>query len=314
MPEPSQVHVDTALTNVSVAYRNNDYICDLVAPPVAVRKQSDKYYIYDPEREALRSTDDARSPGAEATELNFSVSTDSYYCEDHALSAAIPDEERENADPAIQPDIDRTELLSDKIELNREIALQTLLSTSGLIPQGLVADPDRWDVNDAADPLEPFQAARLSIYQNAQKRANTVILPYRVYEVMRNHPKVIERIKYSVAGVLSEEMLASLLDVERVVVARSMKNSAARGQTASVEPVWGNQAYMLYVPPRPALKQVAAAYTFVWTGATGSVKGSLVERWREPRRKADMIRVQKYYDQKLVAPTAAYRIGNVITA
>ena len=54
MPEVSQVHIDAALTNVSVAYRNPDYIADIIAPQVAVRKQSDKYYIYDAERERFR--------------------------------------------------------------------------------------------------------------------------------------------------------------------------------------------------------------------------------------------------------------------
>ena len=38
----------------------------------------------------------------------------------------------------------------------------------------------------------------------------------------------------------------------------------------------------------------------------------MVERWREPRRKADKIRVQRYYDQKLVAPGAAFRIRNAL--
>jgi hypothetical protein len=69
MPEVSQVHIDAALTNVSVAYRNPDYIADIVAPQVAVRKQSDKYYIYDAERERFRQSNDRRAPGAEADEV-----------------------------------------------------------------------------------------------------------------------------------------------------------------------------------------------------------------------------------------------------
>ena len=145
-----------------------------------------------------------------------------------------------------------------------------------------------------------------------QRRANTVVLPYAAYEALRNHPKVVERIKYAVAGVLNEALLAQLLDVDRVVVARAFKNTAPKGRAAVVAPVWGANAYMLHVPPRAALKQVAAAYTFVWSGTAGSSAGVLVERWREPRRKADMIRVQKYYDHKLVAPGAAFRIEGVV--
>ena len=71
MPEVTQVHVDAALTQVSVAYRNPEYIADAVAPAVPVRKQSDKYFVMDAEREAMRATPDQRAPGAEASEVDF---------------------------------------------------------------------------------------------------------------------------------------------------------------------------------------------------------------------------------------------------
>ncbi len=311
MPEVSQVHIDTALTHVSVAYRNGDYIADEVAPRVAVRKQSDKYFVYDPQREMIRQTPDLRSPGAEATEVDFALSSDSYFCEDHALEAAIPDEERENADPPLQPDIDRTELLTEKIALNREIALETLLRTATMIPVTSLDPTEHWN-DPATDPLQYFQLARESIFQNAQRRANVVVLPYRVFDVLRNHPRIVERIKYTTAGVVTEQLLAQVLDVDRVLVPRAFKNIARKGQPPICVSVWENEVFVLHVPPRPALKQVMAAATFVWTGVGGSVGGWLVERWRENRRKADMIRVQMYYDHKLIAPGAAYRILNVV--
>ncbi len=311
MPEVQDVHIDAALTNVSVAYRNNEYIADAIAPSIPVRKQSDKYYIYDAEREGMRAVEDLRAPGTEAPEVNFALSTDSYYCDDHALSSAVPDEERENADPIIQPEIDRTEFLTERILLNREIALEKLLRTTVGMGELEVDPTDQWQAG-GSDPLGALQAARLGVFSSSQRRANTVVLPYRVFEVLRNHPAVTDRIKYTTAGVVNEQLLAQLLDVDRVLVPRSFKNTAAKGQTANVVPVWGNNCYLLHVPPRPAPKQVALAYTFVWSGAAGSMNGLLVEKWREPRRKADMIRVQKYYDHKVIAAGAGYRLVDVI--
>ena len=228
------------------------------------------------------------------------------------MSAAIPDEERENADPAIQPDIDRTEFLTDKIELNREIALESLLSSSSDIEETTLENAERWDTPDN-DPLPFFQVARDDIFGRAQKRANTVILPFRVFDVLRNHPKIVERIKYSAVGVVTEDLLAQLLDVDRVLVPRAFRNTATLGQAAAITPIWGTSVYLLYVPLRPGLKQVSTAYTFVWTGAGGNLSGTVVDRWREPRRKADMIRVQRYYDQKLIAPGSAHRIINTVS-
>ena len=66
------------------------------------------------------------------------------------------------------------------------------------------------------------------------------------------------------------------------------------------------RALLAFVPPRAAIKQASLAYTFQWTGAPGSLAGHTVELWREDRRKADAIRVQRYYDQKIIAARAAY--------
>ncbi len=306
MPEVSQVHIDAALTNVSVAYRNPDYIADVIAPQVAVRKQSDKYYIYDAERERFRQSNDRRAPGAEADEVDFALSTDSYYCEDHALESVIPDEERENADPVIQPDIDRTEFLMDKIDLNKEIVLATRIRTGSDIPGETLSGTDQWSDYTNSDPVSAVEGQKGTIQQEVQVLPNTLVLPYEVYQKVRLHPKVIEKVQYVKLGVVGPDVLAQLFDVDRVLVAKAFKNVAARGQAASLEYVWGKDAFLCYMPARPALKQTALAYTFVWTVAPGSVNGRVVEVWRENRRKADMIRVQKYYDQKIIAAGACY--------
>lgn len=308
MPEPSQVHIDTALTNVSVAYKNGAFISDIIAPPVNVKKQSDKYFVYDAARERLRETDDKRAPGAEAHEVDFALSADNYFCDDHALVSVIPDEERSNADVAIEPDIERTEFLTDKIALNKEIALADAILESSAIPGDTLSGTSQWsDYTNTAtsDPVKAIEAKKADIQEAAQVAPNTLVLPYEVYQKVRFHPKVVEKIQYVRMSVATPQILAELFDVERVLVPKSFKNTAKRGQSAALSYIWGKNAMLLYVPPRPALRTVSFAYSFIWT-AEGSVSGYLVESWRANNRKADMIRVQRYYDQKFIAPSACY--------
>ncbi|GAB4321196.1 MAG: hypothetical protein Kow0059_15780 [Candidatus Sumerlaeia bacterium] len=313
MPEASQVHIDAALVNVSVAYSNPDFIASRLAPEVPVRKQSDYYFVYDPEREAMRSTDDQRAPGAEANEVNFALSTDRYYCSDHALESAIPDEERANADPPLQPDIDRVEFLTNKILLNQEIALARALRTSSSLPGQTLSGTDQWSDYQNSDPLSDVEAAKSAIQQAAQVMPNTLVLPYEVFAKVRFHPAVADKVQYSGVRVVGADVLAQVFDVERVLVPRAFQNTAAPGQPPALEYVWGKDALLCYVPPRPGLKQVALACTFLWTMAPGAVQGRVVEVWREPRRKADLIRVQKYYDQKLIAPAAGFMWKNAVS-
>lgn len=306
MPQVSEVHIDAALTNVSVAYQNPAFAADVIVPPVPVRKQSDKYYIYDPERERFRSTSDHRAPGAKTNEIDFGLSTDNYFCDDHALASAVPDEERANADPVLQPAIDRTEFLTEKIALNKEIALASRIITGSDIPGESLSGTSQWSDYDDSDPVSVVEAKKGAIQEAVQEIPNTLVLPYQVFQKVRLHPKVTERMKYTGLGIASPKELAELFDVDQVLVPRALKNTAARGQTASLDYVWGKNAFLCYIPPRPGLMRVSLGYTFVWTMAPGNIQGYVVETWRDDSRKSDMVRVQRYYDQKITAPGACY--------
>ncbi len=307
MPQVNEVHIDAALTNLSVDYRNPAFISDILAPVVGVRKQFDRYFIYDPDREAFRSSDDRRAPGAEANEIDFALSTDTYSCEDHALTSVIPDEERDNADPPIQPNVDRTEFLRDKIDLNKEIELAALATDATVITQSeTLAGTDQWSAFATSDPVAAVEAKKGVIIESVQVMPNTLVLPYEVYSKVRIHPAVVDRAELAVTGMVGPDVLARIFDVEQVLVPRALRNAALPGQAPDMQFVWGKDALLCFLPRRPALKQVALAYTFQWGGAPGTLSGHAVEMWREDRRKADVIRVQRYYDQKIVAPDAAY--------
>jgi len=47
MPQLSSLHIDRGLTNLSVAYTNEDYVADRVFPGLPVDKRSNKYFVYD---------------------------------------------------------------------------------------------------------------------------------------------------------------------------------------------------------------------------------------------------------------------------
>lgn len=312
MPEPATVHFDAALTNVSLAYRNAAFVAPEIAPEVPVRRQSNRYFVYDPQREAARSTDDYRAPGTEATEVDFALSSDAYFCDDHALGAFIPDEERLNADSPLQPEVDRVEFLTEKILLNQEVNLAALLRDDTAVPSTPLAPGARWDEPDV-DPLAAVDTARDAIVSATQMPPNTLVLPYAVYHAVRRNPLVGQRVSYSRLGVFTPVELAQLFDVERVLVARAVRNTSNPGQAPALENIWGTDAILMYVPPRAGLKTIAPVLRFVWSHATGASRGASVQSWREERRKATAIRVQKYYDQKLVAPAAAHLIQTAIS-
>jgi hypothetical protein len=81
MPQPTagDVHVNAALTNISVAYIQSaeGFVADKVFPIVPVDQQSNFYYTYT-QNDWFRDEAKPRAPGAESAGGGFSLSTATY--------------------------------------------------------------------------------------------------------------------------------------------------------------------------------------------------------------------------------------------
>lgn len=78
----SALRVDKLLSNISVKYRNENFIAEDVFPRVPVKKESDVYRTYDRD---FRLPETIRSSKGVAKEHNFEVSTAPYVLEQHSL-------------------------------------------------------------------------------------------------------------------------------------------------------------------------------------------------------------------------------------
>jgi len=290
------VHIDQALTNISVGWPTEGLAGAALFPAVTVRKQSDKYYVFG--REGWLPEVDLRAPGTEANEISgAAVSLDTYYAQEHALQIAVTDEERENADSPLSPDRDGTNMVTSKILLGRERTFQTIATTTANYASGhsvTLSGTSQWSDYANSDPISDLRTAKLTIHSKIFTEPNVAVIPYQVMTKLEDHPDFLERIKYSERAIFSPELLASVLGIQKVIVPGVGINTAVLGQTATLGYLWGKDVVLAYVPPAGGLKVPAYGYEFVW----GS---QAVDRWREEKRKSDVIRLSRYYDVKLVA-------------
>lgn len=307
MPGTSDVHIDSALTDVSLRYNNADYVAEEVFPVIPVNKQSNKYYIYG--QENFRADDDLRRPGTEADEMRWTLSTDTYYADGHAKAMVIPDEEDENEDEVLDMDVDTTETLTDQIMLRREVNAVTAV-TGGLTPVDLSAT--KWD-NDANDPIKVIDTAKTTVRKATGKKPNRLLLPEPVFLAIRNNALVKARISGAAnldASLITEEQLAAVLGVDKLVVAAAVYATSKEGQTQTNDYVWGKYAMLYYKPPAPGKRTVSLGYQMTWN--KGKL-GSLVYRFRLDTRHSDKVEVMRYYDLKVVAAGAGVLWSNTIT-
>jgi len=311
------VHVDKVLTQISIGWPNNGFVGDALFPAVGVNKQSDLYYVFGregwfPER------GDERAPGTEANEIpGMQVSLNPYYAKEHALEIAVTDEERENADSPLRPDRDATELVTSKIMLGRELIIRNLAITAANYATNHstnLALAAQWDNTASAtsDPIKDVRVARTMVHSKIFMEPNLGVIPYQVMTALEEHPKFLDRIRYSERAIFSTELLQALTSVRRWIVPGGGYNAAANyGAAESLSYIWGDDVILAWVPDRPGLKIPAYGYEFRWGQ-------QFVDRWREEKRVSDLVRVRRRYDVKMTAvdstskQVAGYLIKDVL--
>src|SRR5665213_927207 len=124
--------------------------------------------------------------------------------------------------------------------------------------------------------------------------------------MLREHPAIIERVKYSQLGIITEQLMAEVLQLETVLVGEAGSNTAKEGQTDSLSYIWGKNAIVAYIAKQIRVKMITFGITFTYSVRT-------VTRWRDEDRKGTYVRIGgDNYAQQIVAVNAAYLIANAI--
>ena len=302
--------VDPVLTNVAIGYQNDRYIAEELFPSIPVKLQSGKHFIYDQGRFRLNQT--KRSSGANSQEVQLKLTTGlPYYCEDHSLKQFVSDEDVDNSQTPTDPFTDATENVMDMHLVARESEVASIVtSTANLTQNTTLSGTSQWSDYSNSDPFSDIETGKQTVHAAIHQTPNILVMGKQAWDKLKLHPALIERIKYTGKGPLTTDMVASLFEVDRILVGGAAKNTAKEGQTDSTSYIWGKDAVLLYKPTRVAPKMIALGMTYVWQGKTLQT-----ERLRgadEEDRKGTYVRVGNwYYDTNIVAASAGYLLKSV---
>jgi len=271
-------HIDRALTNVSVSYLQDAaaFIADKVFPIIPVKRQSDVFYQYSKE-DFMRDEAQVRGAATESAGGDYGVEAqEPYYCRKHAFHKDVTPEERANYDEPLDADKDATDFVTQKMLIRREMAWASSFFNTGVwgreIAGGATAGANaaiKW--NEAtSDPIGDITGAAVQMASETGYKPNTMVLSPFAFNALKNHEDILDRIKYTQKGIVTEDLLATLFGVDHVYVAWSVVNSAAKGAAANVGFIMGKHALLCYSNPRPALRKPSAGYIFAWNGLEGS--------------------------------------------
>lgn len=316
-PTPSDVHVNRPLTIASVAFIQSasNFIADRVFPTIPVSKRSDQYFVYN-RGDWFRSQAEERAPGAESAGGGWRVTTAEYAAKRYAFHQDVDDPTRANTDDPLSPDQDAVEFVTNQLLLKREALFVAQHFTSsiwtGSSTGADIAVGTTWD-NPASTPIEDLDTQIIAMAEKTGYKPNKLVLGPEVWLKLKNHPDLLERIKYTQTGIVNTQLLATLLGIDEVLVPMATRNTAAELATAVYDFFWGKSALLVYAAPRPGLKTPSAGYTFAWTGLLGAgAYGARVKKFRLERNESDRVEAEMSMALKQVAPELGVFMPSVV--
>ena len=301
-PTHQQVHIDVALTNISIAYNPGTFIGTQLFPAVPVGKISNRYFIYT-KADWLRREADVRAPGTRAARGDYGLTTGQYVCVERAIAKGVPDEIADNADSPLQPDADATRWVTNQLMLEQEVDVAAL--AFGTSVWSASATPATLWSNDSSDPLADVETAVNGVISTIGQDANTGVMGRGLWRYVKNHPDIVDRIKGAAGpqspAVVTINAVAALFGLDRLLIGSAIADSAPEGATASQAYVWGNHLLVAYVAGQPSLLNPSAGYVFTY-------KQRSVEVFREDQEKQNVITGYQSWDTVATAADAGYLI------
>lgn len=324
MPNPTagQVHVDVLLTDISVAYLQSStkFIADMLFPRVPVMRQSDRYAVYS-QADFLRDEADKRTPGSGAKRIGYGTdNSNTYLADEWAAEHAIDDQVRANVSGPYSPEEDATRFLTQKMMIRRERQFVTSFMSTGNLWTGssdgadLVSGTDftTWS-NAASSPIEDFHKQMARIESKTGFLPNKLAINRQIWFDLKNHPDIVDRVKYTQRDAVSTDIVARLLGIDQVLVSGAVRNTADEGLASAGQYIQGDNALLVYAAPSPSLMNPSGGYTFAWTGLIGSNNGQVIETYREDRSVSDIVRIRAAWAQKIIAPQVGVMFTNCST-
>lgn len=297
-----------------MAMQREGFIATRVLPVVEVAKQAGTYGKI-PIEQLLKQRTTLRAPGAGYARSGFTFTKAAYSCDEHGAEEVIDDRERKMYASYFDAELIASQRAMDDVLRNAEIRVAAAIFNATTWTSHTTGITNEWDDARNAVPVDDVEGAAQSMWDKSGLWPNAVIMDRKVFRNLLHVDQVVERIKYSGhvdprAGAINEAAIATLFNVDEIIVAGAPKNDAIEGQTVSIKSVWDDEYVMVCRVARSAdFKEPAIGRTFHWA-EDGSSIGGTVESYRDEPVRSDVVRVRHDVDEVITYVEAGWLLSN----
>lgn len=305
MPQPlkSDIHVNVPLSNMSLAYiqKDTDFVSGKMFPNIPVVQQSGKYFQY-AKGQWFRSDAQERGLSQESAGTGYAVdSTPEYACKVDAVHKDIDDQLRSNADAPINLDREATMLVTQQLLIRREKKWASAYFQTGVWNGAADFSPTtKWNASGST-PIVELRDKIKKIRLATGFMPNKLLLSEDVWFALKDNADFLDKIRTTNDKIVTKDLLARILDIDEVLVAGAIENTAKEGATPVMSYIFTKGALLVHAAPNPGIMVPSAGYTFSWSGYLGSsAYGTRISRMRADLIKSDRIEGEMASDHKVV--------------
>ncbi|KRB73447.1 major capsid protein [Noviherbaspirillum sp. Root189] len=237
--------IDPVLTTVAQGYKNSEMIASALFPAVGVPLRGGNIITFGKEAFMLYAAQ--RAPGENTKRVKFGYAGAPYSLVDYSLEGQVPVElqQEASAGPGIDLGAGAVNQVQAIMALRLEKQSADIARTAGsygVNNKVTLSGTDQWSAPES-DPISDIELAIEAVRAATGKRPNTVVMGAKVFSSLKQHPKIVDRIKYTGRDVATVELLAMLFNVKRVVVGDAIYSNDAG--TAFTD-VWGKDVIVAY--------------------------------------------------------------------
>ncbi len=269
------------LTNMSVAHFQPDdwFISPFVFPILPVQLSTSYYYKFN-KGDLARDNVQRKPEFGKVTPMLFGTDKELYNCDVDQIIIGLDqistlDYQRAGTPGISDPRRAKVRLAAEQLKLHMDKTFAEGYFKSGIWTNewtGVTTTPgssEFYQFSDSNfDPVTFFGSLRTAMMKNGRRKPNVLALGVEAYEALKSNADILDRVKYSGStanpATINANVLAQLLEIDRVVVLNSVYNSGAYGVENMSFVCDSKSALLCYAAPNPAIDEASAGYTFAW--------------------------------------------------
>lgn len=292
---------DPVLTNLAQGYHNLELVGEVLMPTVEIDKEAGKIPKFG--RLAFRLPSTVRNLRGTSNRLDpEDITAIDVALEEHDVEYAIDYREENEAIFSLRQFALNT--TQDVIALGREKEVATLALDESKYDSGnkVTLSGTSKITSKQADIFAMFDTGIRAVKRAIGRKPNVCVIAGDVWAALKEHPAVIEKLKYSQVAIVTPEVFGKLIGIDTVKI-----GEAVYEESNQLKDIWSDAIVLAYVAPR-STERKGTVYEPSYGYTVRRQGGLFVDTYKENGGKLEVIRTTDIHKPHLLGASAGYLI------